>query len=268
MVTAQLAVRSLEREECVYTSCYCEENVYKLLQSLIRSGVAADCLFAVFISNSNETIPLWEQKASKQEDGLVVWDYHMIVLEVRQQQPSVFVWDLDAQLSFPCSLQRYVEHALKADQVVLAPKYERWYRIVAAQAFLDNFACNRSHMKAADGSWLQPPPLYPCIVAADGCTDNLRHYRDMHTDRLQLCQPQVFGPNYSMQNDEHAAVANLHAAAIQSVGLVPDSMTDVIDADHQESVPAWSNIVEFAKRKYGVVMSEAQLLGSLLVSVV
>lgn len=56
MIATQQACRSLERDQCIYTSCYCEENVYKLLQSLLSDGIPAECLFAVFISNSNETV--------------------------------------------------------------------------------------------------------------------------------------------------------------------------------------------------------------------
>jgi len=40
------------------------------------------------------------------------------------------------------------------------------FRIVSSDVYLSTFASNRSHMLNADGSWLQPPPTYPCISTA------------------------------------------------------------------------------------------------------
>jgi hypothetical protein len=43
---------------------------------------------------------------------------------------------------------------------------------VPAPLFLRRFASDRSHMRdAAGGGWLQPPPPYPCIVAAADAAD-------------------------------------------------------------------------------------------------
>jgi hypothetical protein len=56
-VVAPAGLEQINRQQCTYTACYCEENVYHLLQHLIESGnKQAGCLFAVFISNSNETV--------------------------------------------------------------------------------------------------------------------------------------------------------------------------------------------------------------------
>jgi hypothetical protein len=86
-------------------------------------------------------VPFWKQQASQRQDGLVVWDYHVVVLEVQPQQhqqqqerdkqqqaqqPAALVWDLDTVLPFPCSFQQYAQQALQANSIVLAPQYERW----------------------------------------------------------------------------------------------------------------------------------------------
>ena len=73
--------------------------------------------------------------------------------------------------------------------VTLAPL--RLYRVVPGEVYLTHFASDRSHMRRSardsddsggggsgggddDGrEWSAPPPPYPCIVAADGCTNNL-----------------------------------------------------------------------------------------------
>lgn len=50
----------------------------------------------------------------------------VIALEVDECEPaSVVVWDLDTRLTFPCSLQLYVQHALQASSIVLPPKLAR-----------------------------------------------------------------------------------------------------------------------------------------------
>jgi len=41
--------------DCTYTSCYCEENVYLLIKTLSQHRPSSQ-LFAVFISNTNETV--------------------------------------------------------------------------------------------------------------------------------------------------------------------------------------------------------------------
>lgn len=47
----------LHLQECTYTSCYCEENVYFLLKQLVEQHGRTG-LFAVFISNADETVSI------------------------------------------------------------------------------------------------------------------------------------------------------------------------------------------------------------------
>lgn len=164
-------------------------------------------LFALLITNLLETVPFWHQKASSQPDGFVIWDYHVIALQVCPQQSGVLVWDLDLKhptLQFPCTLQQYAQHALQAESIELPPHYARMYRLVPAASFLQHFASDRSHMRLPDGSWSAQPPQYPCITAADGTRMSLSRYRDMTVDVLQdrlPCQ------HSSAQHSSQAAVA-------------------------------------------------------------
>ncbi|XP_041664060.1 protein N-terminal glutamine amidohydrolase [Cheilinus undulatus] len=153
------------RESCDYTSCYCEENVWKLCEYVRTEGTAPlQELFVVFISNENRMVPLWKQKSGR-GDQPVIWDYHVILLQVRPQSGAL-IYDLDSELSFPCSLRLYVSQALRSDRHV-NPAYHRKLRVVPADSFLSNFACDRSHMKNTDGSWRMPPPPYPPIHTAE-----------------------------------------------------------------------------------------------------
>ncbi|XP_075931740.1 protein N-terminal glutamine amidohydrolase [Anarhichas minor] len=164
------------RENCVYTSCYCEENVWKLCEFVRTERTALlEELFVVFISNENRMVPLWKQKSGR-GDRPVIWDYHVVLLQVRLHSSSL-VYDLDTELSFPCSLKLYSDQALRSDRNI-KPAYHRKLRVVPADSFLLNFASDRSHMKDSEGSWRMPPPPYPPIRTTE-CQMNLDDFISM-----------------------------------------------------------------------------------------
>lgn len=112
-------------EDCVYNSCYCEENVYKLIGKLVSDGYAAHKdLWAVFISNPGKVIPLFKQKWSRGDEGLVFWDYHVILVQCHKEAEYV-VWDLDSSLGFPCPFDVYVESALQECPLGNSQQYDR-----------------------------------------------------------------------------------------------------------------------------------------------
>ncbi|KAM7176208.1 protein N-terminal glutamine amidohydrolase [Macrochelys suwanniensis] len=153
------------RHACVYTSCYCEENVWKLCE-YIRSynQYPLEEFYAVFISNERRMIPLWKQQSGCGDEP-VVWDYHVILLHVSSGDQN-FIYDLDTVLPFPCPFDTYIEEAFKSDDILL-PGFRRKMRLIRADLYLKTFASDRSHMKDANGHWQKPPPSYPCIETAD-----------------------------------------------------------------------------------------------------
>ncbi|RRT60029.1 hypothetical protein B296_00029609 [Ensete ventricosum] len=61
-------------------------------------------------------VPLWHQKASIRNDGLVLWDYHVICIQVNaSRRGKVFdlVWDLDSSLPFPSPINVYFSEAIQ-----------------------------------------------------------------------------------------------------------------------------------------------------------
>nr|XP_015213295.1 PREDICTED: protein N-terminal glutamine amidohydrolase [Lepisosteus oculatus] len=45
------------RQDCIYTSCYCEENVWKLCEHIMtRKQYPEDGVYAVFISNERKMV--------------------------------------------------------------------------------------------------------------------------------------------------------------------------------------------------------------------
>lgn len=154
------------RQECVYTSCYCEENVWKLCEYIKdQETCPVDEVYAVFISNEKRTIPIWKQKASRGGDEPVIWDYHVVLLHVNKEGPG-YIYDLDTVLPFPCRFDVYSREALKSD-MFLKPDFRRKMRAISAATYLKTFASDRSHMKHSNGAWRMPPPSYPCIETTE-----------------------------------------------------------------------------------------------------
>nr|CAG4641148.1 EOG090X0C0Q [Eulimnadia texana] len=175
-ITENVVIPALEK--CVYTSCYCEENVWHLCDFVRRNNPAdlSNC-WVVFISNKNQTIPLWEQKASRDETGLVIWDYHVIFV-VQKNAGKSLVYDLDSRLNFPCDFDEYVAKTIQSDDNIF-PQFHRFFRVVPADVFLRHFASDRRHMRNPDGTWMKMPPVYPPI-SANNVQHNLNEFLDMN----------------------------------------------------------------------------------------
>ncbi|GFR81341.1 protein N-terminal glutamine amidohydrolase [Elysia marginata] len=181
-VTDQSSVPNVVPEafQCIYTACYCEENVWKLAAFVKENcslGELSKC-YCVFISNKSKKIPLWQQKASRDSDGLVVWDYHVIF--VYQEGLKSLVFDLDTKLSFPCTMREYATACI-GDEKTLKQQYKRMFRVIPVAEFLSTFASDRSHMINEKGEWLSPPPKYPPISCSDS-TNNIEEFISMSED--------------------------------------------------------------------------------------
>lgn len=108
-----------------------------------------------------QVVPLWRQRAGRDEEKLVIWDYHVILIYKPDERCLVF--DLDSDLPFPTYFHKYVTETFRTD-AILNPEYHRFFRVIPASLFLQTFASDRRHMKKPDGSWMKPPPPYPCIM--------------------------------------------------------------------------------------------------------
>ncbi|XP_044746553.1 protein N-terminal glutamine amidohydrolase isoform X1 [Coccinella septempunctata] len=149
--------------DCSYVSCYCEENVFKLCEDVTRRypGEIQNCS-VVFVSNARRKVPLWKQRAGKDEDKLVIWDYHVIFLYHPEPQRCL-VYDLDSDLPFPTYVHKYITETFRTDHI-LKSDYFRFFRVVPAKEFLNDFSSDRRHMKRPDGTWIKPPPSYSPIT--------------------------------------------------------------------------------------------------------
>lgn len=163
-------------QDCLYTSHYCEENVWKLCEKLKNMNYSAleDC-YCVFVSNDTKLVPLWYQKAGTGEDYFVAWDYHVFL--IRKNKATVDVFDFDTLLGFPSCFEDYVRKAIGSESNMI-PTYHRFFRVIPAKEYLRAFASDRSHMKNEKGEWMKPPPPYEPIKTSTS-TNNLSAFISM-----------------------------------------------------------------------------------------
>ncbi|XP_055345722.1 protein N-terminal glutamine amidohydrolase-like isoform X2 [Paramacrobiotus metropolitanus] len=157
-------ISAIDKVECVYTACYCEENVWKLCDQ-IRQTFPQELEFClvIFISNERRCISVWNQATAPSSWLPVLWDYHVVLLYC-PPTATPLLFDLDSTLPFPCPLDRYLAEALRPGYPSPDPhaNLPKSLRLIPAAVFLTTFASDRSHMLAS-GHYLAPPPAYPCI---------------------------------------------------------------------------------------------------------
>ena len=103
------------------------------------------------------------------------------VTGVRGHESESLVYDLDTSLPFPVSFNQYVKEVLRPELILhlrSAGLPERLFRVVSADAFLEEFASDRSHMHKEDGTWFAPPPPYPPIKSQKN-SNNIQEFLSM-----------------------------------------------------------------------------------------
>ena len=195
----------LNRADYEYVSCYCEENVYRLIQR----QPSLDGWFAIFLSNATKKVPVWQQRSAG-PSGHVIWDYHVIACYVppsagsssceaadaavaptthvaTRSEKAVIIYDFDTVLPWPCDADVYISQSLKAsDYPELKEEFLQIARVCSARDLLCHFASDRRHM---------PPetrPSTPCIMARDGRAHTLPSFLDMLQEDAApgvLCRP-------------------------------------------------------------------------------
>ena len=159
--------------------------------------------YVVFISNGDECVLLFEQRAGDRCSGRICWDYHVILITISHPPSppispspppstlsppssplplpssscSSLVYDLDSRLQFPCSFSCYARQTL-FPAFAHSPSLHPLFRVIPASEFLATFASDRSHMRGADGGWKAPPPAWQPI----GHGMNLHEWRRMTDD--------------------------------------------------------------------------------------
>lgn len=170
-----------------YTPFFCEENIWHLADRLIAEGVPPDRLSVLVLGNRARQIPLFAQRAGRRGDGLVVWDYH-VILHHRMEDGDL-IYDYDSRLVFPCPFDLYRAETFP-DPRRLPPELHLRVRVVPAAAWLREFHSDRSRMRDALGRPLKPFPPWPVIGPPTGQGVDLQEYLDMERelrDESRIC---------------------------------------------------------------------------------
>lgn len=151
----------LVKEEQDYCSCYCEENVYRLCETAVNSGIESQSIFAVFVSNKKKQVPFFCLKNCNEE--AVVWDYHVFM--IIQSDNGSWVYDLDIAdvLPFPTPFNVYCQCCVDAVPEISEQFEPMCFRVIPAHVLFTTFRSDRSHMRRDNGLWLMPPPPWPLI---------------------------------------------------------------------------------------------------------
>lgn len=158
---------------------YCEENVWQLGSAAVVGDPVER--YVVFVSNAQRQCALWAQRASDRPDGLVIWDYH-VVLVARSDEGGFQVWDVDSRFGYPVALAHWL---LGTFPHAVPPAFIPGFRVVPFGDYVRVFASDRSHMRRSDGTWQAPPPTWPMITGDDATSPtNLMRFVDVESDFL------------------------------------------------------------------------------------
>lgn len=218
MKNAHESVKEAKSPFDLHCSHYCEENVWRLANYYLsqqeptstgskhKTGVS---YHVIFVSNKKRCCPFMFQKAAKEKEKPVFWDYHVILLSVSstttttigpdnnhgtQKKNICHIHDLDTLLHpFPCPLDFYLESTFQCvlecfEDPNVRKEYSPLFRVVEAKAYLQHFYSDRMHMfDKVTNTWIKPPPPYKCICdgwSGNECDDksNLEKYIEIFDD--------------------------------------------------------------------------------------
>ncbi len=134
-----------------YCPFYCEENIWWLAAD---PRVGPGRRRVLMVSNATRTVALWRQRpAAGRQDGLVVWDYHVILAV------GATIWDLDSELGAPLPADPYLAQTFRPAPSRFLPQF----RVMDAANYREVFASDRRHMRGQDGGFVRAPPRWPRI---------------------------------------------------------------------------------------------------------
>lgn len=168
------SAQTFNKQDYPYTALFCEENIWQLCHALISTGIPADELNILFLSNASKDIVIFNQQFTDPGQALS-YDYH-VILRYRPDNGEALVFDFDTRLPFPVDWNTY-QQASFPNPVSLPPGLQMMIREVSADEFLRCFISDRSHMAHLP---MSEHPDYDCITASDPqCSIDLKDYWQM-----------------------------------------------------------------------------------------
>jgi len=125
----------------IYTRLFCEENIWKLLESLYRNKTTKP-IDVLFLLNKTNSLALYNQKQAEPNTP-VIWDYHVVLCAM--QDDEIIIYDFDSRCNFPTSIADYF-NATFPDNLNLSEIYQPLIKPICAEHFLKHFFSDRHHM--------------------------------------------------------------------------------------------------------------------------
>ncbi len=165
----------LEKSSLTYTRLFCEENIWKLIESF-ESENELQAIDVLFLINDSNTVAVFDQLAA-QPDAPVIWDYHVILCALVDRQPVIY--DFDSRCPFPCELEHYFDRTF-CYWHEMDVRFRPWIRRIDAASYYRHFASDRSHMRGQIDE--KDFPTYPVLQPLDHAEAiTLQQYRDIHS---------------------------------------------------------------------------------------
>ena len=174
-------MKQFKKSSYIYTSLFCEENIWHFSNSLIDQGIKDKEITILFITNKRNKIAISNQLAADHGET-VVWDYHVILLA--NINHSYYIFDFDSRLPFPCNFKYYLQNSLPDN---INNEYSSQFRLIPANKYLNELNSNRNHMKGIISSSLFPP--YPEILAKNS---NKLYLTDLFDTEKEIQDTRVF----------------------------------------------------------------------------
>ena len=124
-----------------YTSLFCEENIWKLIETL-NQDTSIKPVDTLFILNQTNTVALFNQEKALNNTP-VIWDYHVILSA--EIDNELFIFDFDSHCDFPVSIREYFNKTFIQEDK-LKQQYRPLLKVIDAFYYLNHFSSDRSHM--------------------------------------------------------------------------------------------------------------------------
>ena len=178
----------IDKSSLTYTPLFCEENIWKLIESLKLNTEIAP-LDVLFLINESNSIALFNQKKSNNKQP-VIWDYHVVLSAIHNDQ--FIILDFDSKLEFPCDLSTYFNSTFRLD-IEIPATYKTQLKPIDANLFYNSFTSNREHMRGIITE--SEFPEYS-IINSDATHSLLtlqecRKY-DFSNDAFEILSPEVY----------------------------------------------------------------------------
>ncbi len=150
----------INRNNYIYTSLFCEENIWKLIESLYMKPLAKP-IEVLFIINHTNSVAIFEQNHAVNNNP-VIWDYHVVLLA--QIEKNHMILDFDSCCEFPTLVSTYFSLTFP-ENTLLIENLQPYIKAIPADYYFKHFYSDRSHMKDIINEMEYPD--YPAIKPAN-----------------------------------------------------------------------------------------------------